>query len=414
MQAIIGIVALLALAISLGRNRARISPRLVLMALLLQLVLATLLLRVPWISEGLLWLNHLVTAVEQATLAGSSFVFGYLGGESAPFTVADPNYLYLFAFRVLPQVLVFSVLVAIAWYLGLLPWVVRQLGRLLRRTLGLTGPVATAAGASVFLGMVETPLVVRAYLRELTAEEIFTVMTCGMATVAGSIMVLYAGVLAGVLDGALGHILSASMINVIGAILIAHLLRPSSPDVPTTTSNASQTLRYSSLMDAINQGTADGLRLAVNVGAMVLVFVSLVALVNQLVGLISIANTPLSLQRLLGWGFAPIAWLIGIPWSEAQTAGSLLGTKLIINELVAYLDLAALPVEALSERSRLIMLYALCGFANFGSLGILLAGLTTLVPERRAEILQSAPWTLVSGTLATCLTGCIVAVVTSF
>ncbi|MGI9326463.1 MAG: NupC/NupG family nucleoside CNT transporter [Pseudomonadales bacterium] len=413
MQAIVGVIALLALAIGLGRNRQRISPRLVLMALLLQLVLAALLLRVTWISEALLWLNHLVTAVEQATLAGSSFVFGYLGGESPPFSVADPNYMYLFAFRVLPQVLVFSVLVAIAWYLGLLPWIVRQLGRLLRRTLGLTGPVATAAGASIFLGMVETPLVVRAYLRELTAEEIFTVMTCGMATVAGSIMVLYAGVLAGVLDGALGHILSASMINVIGAILMAHLLRPSNPQTPTVTSNATQTLRYSSLMDAINQGTADGLRLAVNVGAMVLVFVSLVALVNQLVGLVSVADSPLSLQRILGWGFAPIAWLIGIPWSEAQTAGSLLGTKLIINELVAYLDLAALPVEALSERSRLIMLYALCGFANFGSLGILLAGLTTLVPERRLEILQSAPWTLVSGTLATCLTGCVVSLVTS-
>ncbi|MEN9805837.1 MAG: hypothetical protein RL756_345, partial [Pseudomonadota bacterium] len=279
------------------------------------------------------------------------------------------------------------------------------------RSLGVSGPVGTAAASSVFLGMVETPLVVRGYLQSLSRSEMFTLMTCGMSTVAGSIMVLYAGVLSDVIPGALGHILIASLINVVGAVYVSRIMIP--PGGEVTAPSADGELRYTSNMDAITRGTADGLRLAVNVGAMLIVLVSLVALVNNALGTLPIDGSPITLEKIMGWIFSPIAWLIGIPWAEAEAAGALLGAKLILNELVAYLNLAALPDGTLSGASELILMYALCGFANFGSLGILLGGLATLVPERRAEILATAPWTLVSGTLVGNLTGAIVGLATA-
>jgi CNT family concentrative nucleoside transporter len=318
--------------------------------------------------------------------------------------------MYIFAFRVLPQIMVFSVLVAILWYWRVLPAVVRGFGAVLRRLMDVGGAVGTAGASSVFLGMVETPLVIRGYLDNLTRSELFTVMTCGMSTVAGSIMVLYASMLTDVVPGALGHILIASVINVVGAVYVSRMMIP-----PTTESDAGEVadeLAYGSLMDAITRGTSDGLRLAANVAAMVIVLVSLVALVNYVLSGVVIAEAPLTLERMMGWLFAPVAWLIGIPWGEATVAGSLLGTKLILNELLAYIQLGGLADGALSADSELVMTYALCGFANFGSLGILLGGLNTLVPDRRNEVLAIAPRSLVSGTIVTCITGAIVALVT--
>jgi CNT family concentrative nucleoside transporter len=409
MQAILGICFLMGLAWLLSEARDAVRWRPVAIGLALQFVLALVLLGVPAVSEALLLLNNVVYAVESATAAGAGFVFGYLGGGNAPFNVAQEGALYIFAFRVLPQIIVFSVLVALLWYWRILPLVINGFGAVLRRALGVRGAVGTSAAASVFLGMVETPLVVRAYLHSLSRSELFTLMTCGMSTVAGSIMVLYANVLMDTIPGALGHVLIASVINVIGAVFVSRIMIPPPDALPEE--SVPEGLLYTSNMDAITRGTYDGLRLAANVGAMLIVLVSLVALVNQLLSGILIADAPLTLERAMGWVFAPIAWLIGIPWAEAQTAGSLLGVKLILNELVAYLNLAALPEGALSAQSQLVMTYALCGFANFGSLGILLGGLSTLVPERRHELLAIGPRTLVSGTIVTCNTGAIVALV---
>jgi CNT family concentrative nucleoside transporter len=252
--------------------------------------------------------------------------------------------------------------------------------------------------------------VIRGYLATLSRSELFTVMTCGMSTVAGSVMVLYANVLLDTIPGALGHVLIASVINVIGAVFISRILVPPGDDVATG-DEVKDDLVYSSHMDAITRGTYDGLRLAANVAAMVIVLVSLVALINQVLGAVSVADAPLSLERMLGWAFAPMAWLIGIPWQDATVAGSLLGTKVIINELVAYLQFAAVPDGELGAGSTLILTYALCGFANFGSLGILLGGLNTLVPERRSELLSIGPKSLISGTLVSFNTGAIVALV---
>lgn len=406
MQAILGIVVLLALAWLVSENRRDVRLRPVVGGLAIQLLLATLLLRLEPVRETLLLANHAVYAIESATRAGTSFVFGFLGGEPPPFETGGA--IYIFAFRILPQIIVFSVLVALFWYWKILPLVVRGFAWVLRRTLGVGGAVGISAGASVFLGMVEAPLVIRAYLKNLTRSELFIVLTCGMSTVAGSIMVLYANVLGPVIEGALGHILIASVINVVGAVVIARIMIPS--ELATDAGDLADAMAYRSVMDAVTRGTTDGLRLAVNVGAMLIVLISLVALINAIIAPIVIGEESLTLQRALGWIFAPIAWLIGIPWAESLLAGSLLGTKVVLNELVAYIELAALE-EGISAHSRLIMTYALCGFANFGSLGIMLGGLTTLVPERREMILQIAPKSLISGFLVTCVTGAIVGLV---
>ncbi len=411
MQASIGILVLLAVAwvVSEHRRQVRIKP--IAAGLAIQFALAVFLLRFPWAQELLLLANHVVNAIERATVQGAGFVFGFLGGATQPDQPEALSRVYVFAFRVLPQIILFSVLVALLWYWRVLPILIRGFAWALKRTLGVGGAVGVAASASIFLGMVETPLVIRAYLKNVSRSEFFVVMTCGMSTVAGSIMVLYASVLGSIIDGALGHILIASVVNVIGAVTVARIMIPSQTN--TEGGDTAEPLAYASTMDAVTRGTADGLRLAVNVAAMLIVLVSLVALVNGLLSAFEVAGAALTLERIMGWVFAPVAWLIGIPWHEAVTGGSLLGTKLVLNELVAYINLSAIAPHELSTQTRLILTYALCGFANFGSLGIMIGGLTALVPERREELLGLAPKTLISGTIVTCITGAIAGICVS-
>ena len=408
MQGILGILLFLVFAYGLSERRREVEWRIVGLGLTLQLALALMLLKVPYVSAALLGINQFVVAIEAATTAGTIFLFGYLGGDAPPFGDVAADAPYLFAFRVLPQVIVFSVIVALLWHWRVLPNVVRGVGWLLQRTMRVRGAVGTAGAASLFLGMVETPLVIRAYLAQLSRSELFTVMTLGMSTVAGSVLVLYANVLQSVTPGIVGHIISASLINIVGAIYVSRLMIPEIAE--SSQSSAAIELKYQSTVDALTRGTRDGLMLAVNVGAMLLVLISLVALVNGALSTIDIFGEPMSLERAFGWLFAPVAWLIGIPWAEAFQAGTLLGTKLALNELVAYIQLAQ-QSETFSPASRQIMLYALCGFANFGSLGILLGGLSILVPERREEVLQIAPRSIVSGTLVTLITASLVGVV---
>ena len=406
MQGIIGIVALLAIAWLCGERRRDVRYRQVAVGLAVQVALAFALLNVAWVRDGMLVLNHVVYAMEEATKAGTSLLFGFLGGEPAPFVFAADNpartLAPIFAFRILPQILVFSVVVALLWHLRVLPWVIRGFAWALRRALGVGGAVGVAAASSVFLGLAEAPLVIRAYLKGLSRSELFVVVTCCMSTVAGSIMALYASILADVVDGALGHVLVASVINVVGAVTIARIMIPEGE--AASGGDVADALKYDGVMDAISRGTFDGLRLVANVGAMVLVLVSLVALANVVLGAVDVFGAPLTLQRATGWAFAPIAWLMGVPWAEATQAGALLGTKIILNELIAYLQFAQ-SGEALSAQSRTILTYALCGFTNFGSVGILVGGMGTLVPERRAELLRLVPRVLLAGTLVACVTG---------
>ena len=408
MQGILGVLVFLLLAYSLSERRQDVEWRFVAVGLTLQLALAVVLLKIPYVSDVLVGINQFVAAIEAATTAGTVFLFGHLGGGALPYDHSGFDTPYLFAFRVLPQVIVFSVIVALLWHWRILPNVVRGVGWLLRKTMRVRGAVGTSGAASLFLGMVETPLVIRAYLAHLSRSELFTVMTLGMSTVAGSVLVLYATVLQEVIPGIVGHIISASLINIVGAIYVARLMIPERGEHPENDGQIE--MGYVSSIDALTRGTRDGLMLAVNVGAMLLVLISLVALINELLSVVTVFAEPMSLERALGWLFAPIAWLIGVPWSEAANAGTLLGTKLALNELIAYIQLAE-QADLFSSTSRQILVYALCGFANFGSLGILLGGLAVLVPERRDEVLKIAPRSIISGTLVTLITAALVGLV---
>ena len=405
MQGIFGVLFLIVVAWLCSERRDQIDVRFIGIGLFAQFSLAFLFFQVPLISDILMSLNFIIAAIEAATLEGTRFLFGYLGGGNEPFEVSEGGYLYLFAFRVLPNVIVFCVLIAVLWYWKILPKVVTGFGFLLRRVFKVSGAVGTSAAATLFLGMVETPMIIRAYLTKLTRSEFFTVMTCGMSTVAGSVMIIYANTLSDIIPGAIGHIVVGSVLNIVGAIYVSRIIVPE--DSTPTSSDKFEDLGYSSTMDAITRGTQDGLKLALNIGGMLLVIISLVALVNGVLGLLEISGEPLSLQRMLGWLFSPLAWLIGVPWSEAHLAGNLMGSKIVLNEMIAFIELAALGND-LSENSRLVLLYALCGFANFGSLGILIGGLSTLVPERKTDYLSLAPKSLISGNVVTFITASLV------
>lgn len=397
-----GLALLLGLAWILSEDRRGVRWRLVLSGLALQLALAALLLLVPPMRDAVFSLNTAVTALDNATRAGATFVFGYLAGGAPPFVEANPAASFVLAFRALPLILVVSALSALLFHWGVLPALVRAFAWLLERTLGLGGAVGLSAAVNVFVGMVEAPLVVKPWLARLSRSELFMVMVCGMATIAGTVMALYGIVLAPVVPDAIGHIFIASIVATPAAIVVAALIVPGEL---THDSAATMARQDASSMDAITRGTVEGLQLVLQVTAMLLVFVALVYLVNAMLGVLpALGGEPITLQRMLGWVFAPLAWAAGVPWSEAQAGGALLGTKTVLNEFVAYLELAKLPPEVLSPRSRLLMTYAMCGFANFGSLGILIGGMGAMVPERRAEIVGLGMKSIVAGTLATCMT----------
>lgn len=399
-QSLLGLLVLPAMAWVASENRRAIAWRPVLAGLALAIGLAALLVHVPGSAALFHLLNGVVGAIDRATQAGTSFVFGFLGGAPLPYEEKPLASSFVLAFRALPIVLVMSALSALLFHWRVLPLVVRAFAWALERTLGVGGAVGLSAAANVFVGMIEAPLLVRPYLARMSRGELFVTMTCGMATIAGTVMVLYATILAPRVTGALGHILAASVIATPAAIAVAALMVPAA-GAPTAGRLVAPHAAESSI-DAITRGTLDGAALLLNIVAMLLVFVALMHLANALLGLApEVLGAPLTLQRAAGWLMAPLVWLVGIPWSEAPVAGALMGTKIVLNELIAYVELAGLGEEQLSARSRLIMVYALCGFANFGSLGIMVGGLATMVPERRAEIVGLGAKTLVSGTLAT-------------
>ncbi|WP_058554622.1 nucleoside transporter C-terminal domain-containing protein [Thiohalocapsa sp. ML1] len=408
----LGIGALLGIAWLLSEDRRAISARLVLAGLALQMLLALLLLKLPGARQLFGAINELVLALNRATEAGTSFVFGHLGGAAAPYEMAYPENSFVLAFRALPLVLVIGALAAVLFHWRVLPVVVRGFAWLLQRTLGVGGALGLGAAANVFIGMVESPLLIKPYLGAMNRGALFALMTTGMATIAGTVMVLYATLLGDAVPNALGHILTASLVNAPAALVIAGILVPQSRACANGSPQdelPALNLGYAGTMDAITRGALDALPLMLNIMAMLIVMVALVSLGNAALALLpQVGDAPLTLQRMLGWAFAPVVWLIGIPWQEATAAGQLMGIKTVLNELLAYLELARLPAEDLSERSRLIMTYALCGFANFGSLGIMIGGLGALAPTRRAEVAGLGLRSILAGTLATLLTGAVV------
>ena len=411
-QGLIGILALLGVAWLSSERRAGISWRLVASGIVLQFAVALVLLRFEPVKGAFEALNHVVLAVQAATLKGTAFVFGYLGGGPAPFEVTHPQNTFILAIQGLSLILTVSVLAALLFHWRVIPVLVRGLAWGLRKTLGIGGAAGFSAAANVFVGMIEAPLLIKPYLRDMSRSGLFIVMTAGMATIAGNMFVLYATILTPVIPDAAGQLLIASLISAPAAITIAALMVPATEkeqgaDAPVATSSAG------SSAEAIVDATLNGAKLVVSVAAMLVVVVTLVSLCNQLIELAPpVDGAPITLQRVVGWALAPIAWLLGVPWEDAPLAGQLLGTKVVLNELIAYLDMAALPVDRLDLRSHLILTYALCGFANLGSLGILMGGLGAMVPERKADILALGPKTLLSGNLASFMTGAVVGLIT--
>jgi CNT family concentrative nucleoside transporter len=410
LQALLGIVVFIGIVLPMSSNRQRINWKLVGIAVVLQFVICALLLKAPVIKDGLLYLNQAVGALGAATLKGTSFVFGYIGGGDTPFTITNPNMVVTFAFQVLPLVIVMSALSALLWYWRFLPVLIRGISWIFERALGTKGPSGLVATANIFLGQTEAPLLVRPYLERMSRYELLLVMTAGMATIAGSVMVIYSAMLGAQFEGVLGHLITKSIMSVPAAVLFAHILLP---DDNGSAQDLQQPPKiYSSAMDSITRGTGDGLALYLNIIAILIVLTAFVALANSVVGFLpAVGGEAVTLERVAGWLFAPIAWLMGIPWAEATTAGSLLGVKSVLNEFIAFIQLTGVPPEALSDRSRLITIYGLCGFANLASIGIQISGIGTMAPERRNDLASLAWPAFVAATLGSCMTGCVVGIV---
>lgn len=410
LQSFLGLAVFIGIAWALSQRRDLFPYRVVISGLLIQFILALLLLKVPIFKEVFVALNSVLMALEEATRAGTSFVFGYLGGGATPFEESNPGAGFILAFRALPLILVISALSALLFHWRILPWIVRGFAYLLEKIMGIGGALGLGTASNVFVGMTEAPLFIKPYLARMSAAEIFALMATGMATISGSVMVLYASLLSDINPEAMGHILTASIISAPAALVISLIMVPADNDHTAATFSIPK--QASSSMDAITQGTVQGVSILLNVIAMLVVLVALIHLANIILGLLpDLHGDAITLQRILGYLMAPLVWLMGIPWSEAGHAGALMGIKTILNEFIAYMELTRMSTEQqLSERSQTIMIYALCGFANFGSLGILLGGLCTLVPERRQEIVALGMKSIIAGTLATMMTGCVVSI----
>ena len=404
LQGIFGIIVFVLLAVAISERPKHVSWRVIIIGVAFQLFLAAILLKLPTSEVIFLLINDAVLSIQNATKVGTSFVFGYLGGAPLPFMENFPGGSFILAFQALPLILIVSALSSLLFHWGVLPAVIRGLSWSLKSIFGIGGSVSLATAANIFIGMVESPILIKPYLCRLSRGELFTVMTAGMATIAGTVLILYASLIGKAVPNAISHLLTASLISAPAAVMIAKLMIP---DEKKTQGSVTYP-KTSSSIDAITQGTTEGVRLLINVIAMLIVAVSLVALTNNILSLAPpVAGETLTLQRILGWLMAPIVWLMGIPWSEAFEAGRLMGIKIILNEFLAFNELAGNTGKNLSEHSRMVMTYGLCGFANFGSAGIMIGGLTAMAPERRAEITALSGKAIVSGTLASCITGSI-------
>ena len=406
-QSLIGIVGLILISLPFSESIQKIKVKFIIFALLIQISLAFLLLEIPFITSFFDVMSMAVESLRLSAIEGSSFVFGYLGGGDAPFEISNNQNLPIFAFTFLPMLIFLSALSALLWHWKILPLLIKLLAKLFERPLDEKGPIGLAATANIFLGQLEAPLLIKPYLKKMNQRDLLIIMTVGMSTIAGSVMVLYITWLDNKFSGVIGHFLTASILSVPAAIMFSNILIPSAQ---TELKTVKEDLKmYESSMDAISVGTKDGLNMFLSVIASLIVFLSLVALADFLLAIFpNVYGEPISLQRIAALIFAPIAWLMGIPFAEIIPAGNLLGTKTIFNELIAFNDLRELNTSILSERSQLIMLYGICGFANISSVGILLGGLSAICPDIRGTLLKIAFRALFAATLASCLTGTVV------
>ena len=412
-QTVLGGFILIILGVLLSSTTKKINLFYLANAIVLQFLLAILLIKVPPVASFFESLSQGVLALKSATDQGTGFVFGYLAdGAPKPFEVVNPASANIFIFSGLMLIIVVSALSAIFWHWRVLPIVIKLISSLFKKPLNVGGPVGLSATANIIFGQVEAPLLIKPYLKQMSRHELLTLMTVGMSTISGGVMVVYTTMLNDLYGTSLiGHFLTASIISVPAAIMYANIMMPSNQKTEDQ-SQIEESSLYKSTMDALTRGTQDGLNITLNIAALLLVLIALVTLVNfGLAALPFVGGEAITLERMAGWIFAPIAWCMGIPWAEAQLAGSLLGVKTILNEFVAYVNLAAIDASQLSEKSRLIMLYGLCGFANLSSVGILLSGIGTMIPERKDDLIAVSGKALIGATLASCFTGLVVGVI---
>jgi len=408
LQSALGLPLLCALAWALGGCRRGVRARVVLAGLGSMLAVAAALLHIPLLRAGFARVGDAVDALAAATRQGTTLVFGYLGGGPLPFAETTPGGSFILFFQALPLVLVVGALSALLYHWRVLPVVVAVLARGLSRLFGLSGACNLSVAANVFVGMVEAPLLIRPWLAGLSRAELFVVMVAGLATISGNMLVVYAQMISRVVPDAAGQLLVASFIAAPASVLAALLMIPETRPAPAAPTEDAAPPLYASAMDAIVQGTADGLQLLLGIMASLIVFVALVALLNAMLEPL----TGLTLQTLAGWAFWPLAWAMGIPAAECATVAQSLGIKVVINEFVSYLNLAA-QGDVLSERSRVILTYALCGFTNLGSVGIMVTGMAAMCPDRRREIISLGLPSLVAASIACCLAGATVGVLTA-
>ena len=412
-QPTIGLLSLLLLGAIFSENVKRINLKYLIVGVFLQLLLAILLTKFEIFRTFFSILSDIVLVLKSANDFGTGFVFGYLadGAPNAPFAVETPSNTFILAFGGLTLVILMSAISALLWYLKVIPKIVNGISILFKKPLNVGGPVGLSATANIFLGQVESALLIRPYLSAMTRHELLVIMTVGMSTIAGSVMVVYATMLSQIYGPDLiGHFLTASFISVPAGIMFANILIPS--DIKTVFPVNDSEKLYSSSMDALTQGTKNGLEMFLNIAAMLIVVMAIVFLLNSILSLLpNLNNQPITIELIIGYLFTPLVWFMGVPWNEALTAGQLLGIKTVLNEFVAYIYLSDLSTNELSEKSRIIMLYALCGFANFSSVGILLSGLSAMAPERRNDIISISGKALWGALLASCLTGFIVGVI---
>ena len=415
-QSLVGLGAILLVCWAISENRRAFPWKLAIGALLLQGLLVLALFGVPALRAGLAGVGQAVDGLASSTQAGVAFVFGFLAGTpNQPYVLTNPGAMFVFAFRVLPVILVVCALAALLWHWRILKWVTRGFGFIFEKTMGLRGAPALATAATVFMGQIEGPIFIRSYLASLSRSELFMLIAVGMSCVSGSTMVAYATILKDVLPHAAAHVLTASIISAPAGVLLARILVPRDPETeqPQALDPESDKV-YESSIDAMIKGTSDGLQIVLNIAATLIVFVALAAMVDGVLGMLPpVGGEPLSLARILGYVFAPLAWAIGVPTKDALTAGSLLGVKLVLTEFTAFIKLGAIPVGQLDERTRVIMTYALCGFANIASVGMNVAGYSVLAPDRRGEVIGMVWKAMFAGFLATCLTAAVVGLMPS-
>lgn len=411
-QSLVGLMIMMAICFAFSEKRQNVRFSIVIKSLILQVIFAALLLKLPASQQLFVVLNGAIAELQAATQAGTTFIFGYLGGGPLPFEETAPGGGFVLAFQAMPLVIVISVISAILMYWKILPLLMRGFSLILEKTLEIGGALGLGISANAFLGMIESPLLIKPYLAKMSHGELFAVMCAGMATIAGTMLALEAAVISSVVPDAIGHLISCSLITLPAVVYVSHLLVPDQG--PVTSGGIEVDRGADNLMDAISTGTSNGLQLFLNIIAMIIVIVALVYLLNAILGVFpNVYGEAITLERMLGVIMAPLTMMMGIPWQEAFVTGQLMGTKVVLTEFVAYVRFGQIPVEELSERTRIIMTYALCGFANFVSLGIMITGLVTMVPERRTEIMDMGLKSIAAGTIATCTSATIVGIIIS-